>query len=213
MTWAHGGWTREPRKAPRVEGVPMSTTVHFLTCSTAYPFLQRQASLAAYPSLRGLHSFVMNSLQRVAATLRNTRAGRTNRNSFRKTAARVRAYVDDGRGSGAKCAWASKGIPVSLLLAGISYGQEAHAQVLPPCPQPSGSCGLRVLPSPPATPEGWFFNIGEDVAVAASDLFPPLSIYMDNRGLLQTQSLTVSGIDMTDFYVNGSNSAAQPTSR
>ena len=27
---------------------------------------------------------------------------------------------------------------------------------------------------------------------------------MDNRGLLRTQSLTVSGTDMTDFYVNGS---------
>ena len=38
----------------------------------------------------------------------------------------------------------------------------------------------------------------------ASDLVPPLSIYMDNRGLLRTQSLTVSGTDMTNFYVNGS---------
>ena len=27
---------------------------------------------------------------------------------------------------------------------------------------------------------------------------------MDNRGLLGTQTLTVSGIDLTDFYVNGS---------
>ena len=31
--------------------------------------------------------------------------------------------------------WSIRTIPMSLLLAGIGYGQEAHAQVLtPPCP-------------------------------------------------------------------------------
>ena len=76
-------------------------------------------------------------------------------------------------------------LPLPLLLAFFGYGQHAYAQTLSRCigTQTTTSCGLRVLPTP-GTPEGWFFNINQIVAVAASDLTPPLSIYMDNRGLL-----------------------------
>ena len=99
-------------------------------------------------------------------------------------------------------------IPMSLLLAGplagIGYGHDAQAQVTTPTctTPPTSTCGLRVLPAV-GTPEGWFFNVGENVAFV-NVLSPLLSIYMDNRGLLGTQTLTVSGTNMAGRYINGS---------
>ena len=99
-------------------------------------------------------------------------------------------------------AWVARTIPVSVLLIILGYGQAALAQTPRCTTPPTTTCGLRVLPSV-GTPEGWFFNIGQDVAFV-NGLSPVLSIYMDNRGLLGSQTLTVSGTDMTNFYVNGS---------
>ncbi len=159
----------------------MSLTARLLTSSTAYPFLHRQASLAACPSLRGLHSFAMNCLHRVAATLGNLRAGRTTRKNFRKTAARVRASGHNGTEAGAKCAWALRGIPVSLLLAILGYGQDAQAQTRCAIAPPNTTCGLVVTPGG----DGYNFISGQTEA-RVYVLDPLLSIYMDNRGLLGT---------------------------
>ena len=104
---------------------------------------------------------------------------------------------------------ATGGISLFALIVALGYGQEAYAQtVCPPSPTvPTATCGLRKQPPPPATPDGWQFIAFQSRAFMLDDTSSKLSIYMNGRPLPPSgpvQSLTVSGTDMTGFYVNGS---------
>ena len=68
---------------------------------------------------------------------------------------------------------------------------------------PTTTCGLRKQPPPAALTDGYFIP-GQTRAFMLDATSSDLSIYMDNRGLLGTQTLTVSGTNMTDYYVQGS---------
>ena len=100
-------------------------------------------------------------------------------------------------------AWMSRTVPMILLLAGIGYPHDAQAQTRCAFTLPNTTCGLVVTPGgdgynfiPPIVP-------GLSTVARAYVLNPVLSIYMDNRGLFRTQTLTVSGTDMTGYYVQG----------
>ena len=98
-------------------------------------------------------------------------------------------------------AWVVRTIPVSFLLAGIGYAHDAQAYDTCAATPPPATCGLVLVPDG----QGYNFIAGRNEAfVGVSGLNPLKSIYMDNRGPLRTQSLTVSGINMTNFYLNGS---------
>jgi trimeric autotransporter adhesin len=108
-----------------------------------------------------------------------------------------------GRGGRSPIALAIRTVPVSLLLASVSYGGHADAQTIPFCPsQPTRTCGLDKFPG-----EGWLMKHGAKSAFMNDATSGGLPIYMNFRDELplRTQTLTVSGTDMTGAYVNGSN--------
>jgi trimeric autotransporter adhesin len=94
--------------------------------------------------------------------------------------------------------WLIRSASMSALLVCLGYAQNAHAQSLPTCPsQPTSSCGLRL-----SAQNDWHFIAGETRAFVNESTFR--SIYMDNRPPNETWTLTVSGSDMSGFYVQGS---------